>query len=88
MKKIKVITDQCIGCGACIGIDNEHFDYNDDGYSHVISNDNLDTEALQDAIESCPVQIISIEEDNCDNPDCNCNPCTCEECHCHECNED
>lgn len=62
MKKIKVLTDQCIGCGACVGIDPEHFDFNEDGLSHVISEENLESEALKDAIDSCPVGIISLEE--------------------------
>ncbi len=64
MKKLKVLTDQCIGCGACVGIDPEHFDFNEDGLSKVISEENLQSEAIQDAIESCPVGIISIEEDS------------------------
>ena len=63
MKKIVLKNENCIGCGACIAIDPEHFDFNDEGYSHVISNDNLETEELQNAIESCPVGIISLEED-------------------------
>ena len=62
MKKIKVLTDQCIGCGACVGIDPEHFDFNEDGLSHVISEENLESEDLKDAIDSCPVGIISLEE--------------------------
>lgn len=62
MKKLKVLTENCIGCGACVGIDPEHFDFNEDGLSHVISEENLESENLQNAIESCPVGIISIEE--------------------------
>lgn len=62
MEKIKVLTEQCIGCGACVGIDPEHFDFNEDGLSHVISEENLESEALKDAIDSCPVGIISLEE--------------------------
>lgn len=64
MKKIE-INDNCIGCGACIAIDSEHFDFNDEGKSNAISNENLDSEELQNAIASCPVNAISItEEDN------------------------
>lgn len=63
MKKLKVLTENCIGCGACVGIDPEHFDFNEDGLSHVISEENLESENLQNAIESCPVGIISIEEE-------------------------
>ena len=62
MKKITVLTDQCIGCGACVGVDPEHFGFNEGGLSHVISEENLESEALKDAIDSCPVGIISLEE--------------------------
>ena len=62
MKKIKVLTENCIGCGACVGIDPEHFTFNDEGYSIPKSNENLDSESLMNAIESCPVGIISFEE--------------------------
>ena len=64
MKKL-IVNDNCIGCGACISIDEEHFDYNDDRLSHVISEENLDTEEVQMAINSCPVSAIElIDEEN------------------------
>lgn len=61
MKKL-VVNDNCIGCGMCQAIDEEHFEM--DGTSTVISQDNLDSENLNNAIESCPVGAISIEEEN------------------------
>ncbi|MBR1818344.1 MAG: ferredoxin [Bacilli bacterium] len=64
MKKIVVNTSNCIGCGACVGIDPEHFDFNDDGLSHPISQENLDSPDLQNAFASCPVAIISLEEEH------------------------
>lgn len=82
MKKL-VVNDNCIGCGACIAIDNTHFDFNDEGLSHVVSNENLDTPELQNAIASCPVNAIKLEE-GC-NCDCGCNEtgeCNCEDCDC------
>ena len=63
MKKLIVNTEGCIGCGACVGIDPEHFDFNEDGLSHVISEENLESTAIQDAIAACPVQVISLEEE-------------------------
>ena len=51
MKKLTV-NNGCIGCGACIAIDSEHFDFNDEGLSSVISNENLETDELKNAIES------------------------------------
>lgn len=92
MKKIIVNDETCIGCGACIAIDNEHFDFNDDGRSCVISNENLESNDLSNAIESCPVAAISIEKFECDcDNDCqyedekSCDnecQCSCDGCHC------
>ena len=62
MKKITVLTDQCIGCGACVGVDPEHFGFNEGGLSHVISEENLESKSLQEAIDACPIGIISVEE--------------------------
>ena len=36
------INENCIGCGACQAVDEEHFEM--DGVSTVISQDNLDSE--------------------------------------------
>ena len=63
MKKIIVNEDACIGCGACVQIDPEHFEFNDEGLSHAKNNDNLDSADLASAIQSCPTSAISIEEE-------------------------
>ena len=63
MKKIIVNEDACIGCGACVQIDSEHFEFNDEGLSHAKNNDNLDSADLASAIQSCPTSAISIEEE-------------------------
>lgn len=85
MKKLTV-NDSCIGCGACIAVDSEHFDFNDNGQSSVIKNDNLETDELKNAIASCPVNAIKLE-DGCDcgdeckcGKDCKCGP----DCACHK----
>lgn len=65
MKKIEVKDGLCIGCGACVSIDPEHFDFNDEGLAYVISNDNLDSDELNLAIESCPTDAIIIKDCNC-----------------------
>lgn len=80
MKKIVVDESKCIGCGACVGNDPEHFEFNDNGKSCVISNDNLDSEALHMAIDCCPTEAITI--DNCED-ECDCEECECNSCH-HE----
>lgn len=83
MKKLEVNKDACIGCGACVAIDPDHFDFGDDQLSEVINNDNLDSELVNNAISSCPTNAISIKDE------CNCQnggECDCEDCHCDNCN--
>lgn len=91
-KKINVNKDACIGCGACVAIDSEHFAFDDDGLSSVINNDNLESDNLTNAIESCPTSAISLVDSNCNcGEDCNCGckdgkECTCddEDCGCKD----
>ena len=64
MKKINVDQVKCIGCGACVGIDPDHFDFEDSGLSSVISQEDLDSENLEQAVEGCPTGAISVEEEN------------------------
>ena len=89
MKKIIIDENLCIGCGACCGIDPEHFDFNDNGFAICISNNNLESESLTNAIESCPTNAIKItvgdnhiEKDNASKVGCNCENCTCNPCEC------
>ncbi|MCI8467660.1 MAG: ferredoxin [Bacilli bacterium] len=96
MKKIVLQTESCIGCGACIGIDAEHFEFSDDGFSVIKSQENLDSPSLSDAIDACPVAIISLEEttnteEACigsSDETCQEHECHCENCHCHDEAED
>ena len=77
MKKLILDEEKCIGCGACIALDSKHFDFNDEGLSSVISQDDLESEDLQNAIHSCPVNAIKLAEHD--------EECSCEDCHCeHE----
>ena len=89
MKKINVNHEACIGCGACVAIDPVHFAFNDEGLSHPISNENLESSELASAIDSCPTSAISIiENDGCECENCNCEECECEnecECGCEDC---
>ena len=72
---LKVNEEQCIGCGACVAIDPEHFDFNENGLSSVIKNENLESANLKSAMESCPTGAISFSEESNEEP-CNC----CEAC--------
>ncbi len=69
----------CIGCGACIAVDPEHFDFDDDGLAKVTSTNELENNATRNAITSCPTNAICIEN----NGSCDCgneeisNACDC-----------
>ena len=62
--KVQVISDLCIGCGACHAIAPEVFDMNDEGLAYVKSNDNVENnkDAVIDAVESCPTSAIEKTE--------------------------
>lgn len=60
--KIEVNHDACIGCGMCKYIDDETFDYNNEGY--IIAKKNEPTELTIEAANNCPVNAITIKEEN------------------------
>lgn len=61
MEKLNV-NENCIGCGMCVSIDPEHFEIVD-GLSQAISDDNLESEALENAINACPTAAIEKKKD-------------------------
>lgn len=63
--KVKVNKDLCIGCGACQAIADEVFEIGDDGQAFVKVEEVSDeiTEQVLDAVEGCPVNAISKEEE-------------------------
>ena len=64
MKKIVVDKTQCISCGLCVGLDSEHFEFDEAGLSDVKSQDNLDTPELAEVLSECPTTAITIEDDD------------------------
>lgn len=59
-KTIK-ISDKCTWCWRCIIADREHFKINLKNFkTDVVYNKNLDSQQLQNAIKTCPVNAISI----------------------------
>ncbi len=91
MNKIVIRENACIGCGACIAVDPEHFDFNEDGFAVVTNNDNIETNAVNNALASCPTSAIYLEEASSQNCECGEN-CECgDDCNCTEddkCSED
>lgn len=63
-KKLTVDAETCIGCGSCEGIAPEYFHLKD-GISHVIKEyDEKDADDIEEAINDCPVQAISLVDAN------------------------
>ena len=59
--KVEVNHDACIGCGMCKYIDENTFEYDDKGY--IIAKTNDITDLTKEAANNCPVNAISIKED-------------------------
>ena len=55
MKELKV-NENCIGCGMCVAIDPDHFEIVD-GLSEATNSNNLESEALKNAIENPKITI-------------------------------
>lgn len=62
---INVDENKCIGCGACVAIDGEHFGFNDQGLSTVIKQEV--TDSVKEAKDACPVEAISVVEGSANN---------------------
>ena len=67
MKKVKVLKDVCIGCGACQAICSSVYEIDDDGLAKVIV-DEVPEEVMEDAVdalENCPTgAIVEVEEND------------------------
>ena len=62
MKKLEVDKTKCMACGFCYSTDEEHFSPDNDGLSEAISQENLDSQGVANAIEGCPTGAISLTE--------------------------
>lgn len=60
MKDIEINKEKCLGCGMCVGINSDVFEFDDDGLAKVnkdkINEDN--EEEVKEAVNSCPVGAI------------------------------
>ena len=52
MKKIEINKDICLGCGACCGIDEEHFEFGEDGFPEVKTTENATP--IMEAVNEVP----------------------------------
>lgn len=61
---MKVILDQnkCIGCGACVAISPENFDFVEEEGVSTVKNEEV-TDKTYEAKDSCPVYAIDVVED-------------------------
>lgn len=64
MKCIKVNQSACIGCGACVALAPEYFEFDDNGLStaKVEEVEDKDIELVEDAASSCPVEAIEVSD--------------------------
>ncbi len=73
--KIEIKREDCIRCGSCYAIDQDHFESDSDGKSQVIggatteahSEGSFDDEKMvyaQAAADACPVSIITVIKTN------------------------
>ncbi|WP_291325077.1 ferredoxin [Desulfovibrio sp. UCD-KL4C] len=61
-KKVVIDHDECIGCETCVELCPEVFALDAEGEkAEVIKEDAIDLDCVQDSIDSCPVECISIE---------------------------
>ncbi len=62
MLKPVVDWDLCEGCATCAEICPEVFEVRDDGKAYVIGPAKCNTCNCQEAVDTCPVQAITLEE--------------------------
>lgn len=60
MKKVEIIKDSCISCGLCIQMNNEVFNYDDNGKSNVVKQ-TVNDDVINIA-SMCPTGAIIITE--------------------------
>jgi len=61
--KLKINKDKCIGCGQCVSLCEDVFDFDDDNLAKVVESpvSNENEEAATEAMENCPTGAIEEE---------------------------
>ena len=59
------VNENCIGCGSCIAMCEEVFEFNDNGFAEAKDKELNDEEKemVNNIILMCPVEAISVEEE-------------------------
>jgi len=60
-KKIVVDESACIACGTCESVAPDYFKIEDNVSKVVKEYDEKDAKLIEEAVESCPVQAITVE---------------------------
>lgn len=63
MKKVVIDQSGCIGCGNCVAISPDVFQMNDEDLAEVYAQPNDINDEVLEAVDSCPTEVISIEEE-------------------------
>lgn len=61
MPKLVINEELCEGCGTCVETCPEVFELGDDEKAHIIGPDKTGTCNIQEAIELCPTQALTLE---------------------------
>ncbi len=62
--KVRIDLDRCIGCGTCEELCPDVFEVGDDGFARVVIDDpSAGADCIIEAVESCPQEAISVDED-------------------------
>ena len=60
--KLELDRDGCIGCGVCADVCPDVFRLADDGLSEIVASPDGNEDAVKEAADSCPVEVIHTEE--------------------------
>jgi len=63
MAKVVIDTDECVGCESCVELCPEVFGFDEkEEKAYVIKPEGGPEDEIQEAIDACPVECISLEE--------------------------